>query len=304
MSVSKRTIRSILGGSLLLTSVAVISGGHYSWAETAQSSSENSAHSQTQSAPDTHDKPGLHQAPAAAGPAHAPAHWSYGGQTGPNEWSNLAPNFELCGDGRMQSPIDLSVPAADSWNPTQIEFDYEPVPLSVVNNGHTIQVNYPKGSFIRIEGKRYDLLQFHFHTPSEHSLGGHRAPMEVHLVHSNDKGELAVIGILIEAGPANMALHEIWQRIPEANGAPVSYDDVVVDAAAFLPKEHVSFRYMGSLTTPPCTEGVRWFVMKDPVLASGNQIQTFGKIFGSNARPIQPRNHRMILSPSSENSRE
>ena len=218
-------------------------------------------------------------------------HWGYSGAEGPDQWGRLDPAYEACGVGREQSPIDLDdAVAAD--HPAVVP-DLKPLPLRVVHNGHTIQADGAGGGHTSIGGKPYELLQFHFHHPSEHLVAGRASAMEVHLVHRAVDGEVAVLGVLIEAGPPSPTLASIWEVMPRAAGPEVS-DARRVDPAMLLPGGAV-WRYAGSLTTPPCTEIVQWVVYRTPITASLGQIATFAALFPNNARPPQPLGRRFLL---------
>jgi carbonic anhydrase len=229
----------------------------------------------------------------AMGPAedHAP-HWGYTGDTGPEHWGDLAPEYQTCKTGLAQSPLDITdaVPAADSF----IGFRYRSAPLSVVNNGHTIQVNYPPGSYLSLGGKSYQLKQFHFHTPSEHSVLGQRADMSAHLVHEARDGELAVVAVAMNTGRLpNREVARIWRAMPAKAGRE-QRERISINAARLLPKRRSYFSYTGSLTTPPCTEGVRWVVMNEPITISPQQVDMFKAVIGDNARPTQPLSGRVV----------
>jgi carbonic anhydrase len=226
-------------------------------------------------------------------------HWSYSGEGGPKAWGELSAEFQACRTGQFQSPIDISggVGAAS----TPIEFDYHLSPLEILHNGHTVQVDYAPGSGIVVEGRRFELLQFHFHSPSEHLVDGQQASMELHLVHRSAGGELAVVAILFENGAENLALREIWQVMPREASQRSKHPRVLINARDLLPAGSHVYRYMGSLTTPPCSEGVNWFVMADPVPASMEQVMAFSTAVGPNARPVQARNHRLVLAPPESN---
>ncbi|UKO99961.1 carbonic anhydrase [Nostoc sp. UHCC 0870] len=217
-------------------------------------------------------------------------HWGYGGAANPTHWSELSHDFALCELGRDQSPINIV--NAVKEKPTPIFFNYKPTPLVIVNNGHTLQVNYAPGSTITINGEKYTLLQFHFHTPSEHTIGGKASAMELHLVHRNDAGQISVVGIIMKEGTANRLINEIWKYIPAAGETKTV--SRTINATAFLPKTKAYFSYPGSLTTPPCSEGVRWNVLVEPITVSKEEISTFQKLYQVNARPIQPVNGRVI----------
>ncbi len=216
--------------------------------------------------------------------------WTYEGETGPEHWGELDPSYETCGSGKSQSPIDLT--NADAQDLQNIVFHYQPTRIHLVNNGHTIQVNYDPGSYIEVEGKRYDLLQFHFHAPSEHAVDGKLYPLEMHLVHKNEAGELAVVAVFFDVGAENETLNPIWNNMPAEKGEKEVESEV--NAIDLLPSVQTTYRYTGSLTTPPCTEGVSWFVMTTPIELSEGQITAFEKIYHGNNRPLQPLNGRKL----------
>ena len=219
-------------------------------------------------------------------------HWGYEGETGPAAWGRLDQFFTECEDGTRQSPIDITTLTLQ--NVADIAFHYQPTALTILNNGHTIQVNYDDGSFIEVEGRRYALVQFHFHTPSEHTFAGQFAAMEMHLVHADVDGNLAVIGVMISDGKKNAALASVWEHLPAEEG-PKQTLDVTINALDLLPIQQQTYRYSGSLTTPPCSEGVSWFVMTTPIEASISQVKAFKQIFKFNNRPVQPRNDRDVV---------
>ena len=227
---------------------------------------------------------------ALAGPQ---THWGYEGNEGPEQWAALAPAFAVCASGRNQSPIDLHG-FIDSDLPP-IELHYAPAGHDEINNGHTIQIDYEPGSWIRVDGHDYELKQFHFHTPSENHIAGKTYPLEAHLVHADADGNLAVIAVMFEEGPRNEALAVAWDDMPEQ---PNSHHELLTraSASALLPDDRHYYRFNGSLTTPPCTEGVAWLVMKQPVTASKTQIEHFARVMGHpNNRPVQPLNARVVL---------
>jgi carbonic anhydrase len=228
-----------------------------------------------------------------------PAHWGYEGEASPENWGKLSPEFASCEIGKAQSPInfqDLSI-----GSPANIKFDYHPSPLEVVNNGHSIQVNYTKGSSVTIDDKKYALLQFHFHSPSEHQINGQNSPMELHLVHRliSENGEspssnpLVVLGVMLDQGAANPSIAEVWQNIT-AIGTTKKVSTRLINASDLLPKVKSYFSYDGSLTTPPCSEGVKWQIFTQPLSVSPSQIATFSRLYPKDARPVQPLNARMV----------
>ena len=239
---------------------------------------------------------GAQSGEASAGDdGHGVATWGYEGSGGPENWGRLSPAFRLCGLGMMQSPLNIADAVPAYGDP--IVFDYGPAPLNIINNGHTVQVNYAPGSGITVSGRRYELLQFHFHAPSEHSIAGRLAAMEMHLVHRSETGQLAVVGVLMKIGSQNSALREIWAHMPEEKSPEQTIDGVLIDAGDLLPADTSYYRYMGSLTTPPCSEGVSWFVLAEPVTVGRAQLAELTRTVGANSRPVQMRNHRLLLAP-------
>jgi len=234
---------------------------------------------------------------AEAAPPAADVHWGYSGEAGPAHWGELDPSFVACAEGQEQSPVDI--PASAPVNTTGLAFHYQPSGLTILNNGHTIQVNYDKGSAITLEGTTYDLVQFHFHAPSEHTLAGQSAPMELHLVHRSTNQTLAVVGVLIQRGGANPAYDAVLNHLPAQEQAAMPVAGVTVDAASLLPADRSYYRYNGSLTTPPCSEGVKWQVLRTPVTLSDAQIAAFTKLYPNDARPVQPLNARTFLTVGS-----
>lgn len=221
-----------------------------------------------------------------------PAHWGYTGDIGPDHWGDLDPAYSFCSLGRNQSPVDIVNPMAQPVE--ALTFAYGRAPLRIINNGHTIQVNCAPGNTLRVGERSYTLRQFHFHAPSEHTIAGRYAAMEAHFVHQAEDGELAVVGVMIERGDANPAYALTWAHLPAEEGAEQRYE-VEVDLGALLPRTLAAYRYTGSLTTPPCTENVRWFVLTQPVELAGAQVAAFEAIIKGNNRPVQPLNGRVIL---------
>ena len=217
------------------------------------------------------------------------AHWGYEGEMGPENWGK---EFPTCGKGKSQAPLNIKGPFE------KVRFsvvpDYKPGPLKIVNNGHTIQVNVVPGSKIRIDGKAFDLLQFHFHRPSEEHINGKPSAMVIHFVHKNESGELAVLGVLLQEGNENPGIKTLWSYAPPKEGPEVAPDNVAFNPNNLLPREMEFFHYDGSLTTPPCTEKVKFFILKSQVNISKDQITQFP--FKMNARPIQALNDRKILT--------
>jgi carbonic anhydrase len=219
-------------------------------------------------------------------------HWGYSGHGGPKEWGELDKGFTTCKLGKVQSPIDIK--GAKAADLPAIKFDYKPAPLKVIDNGHTIQVNYAPGSTIDVGGARYELVQFHFHKPSEEKIDGKSHAMVAHLVHKGADGKLAVVAVLLDKGGNNPTINAIWKNLPKEKEKETSVQAVNVDAASLLPAEKGYYTFQGSLTTPPCSEEVRWFVLKTPVKIAESEITAFGKLYPMNARPTQPINGRTL----------
>lgn len=224
---------------------------------------------------------------------HDEVHWGYKGDGGPEHWGSLNPEYSLCSHGKSQSPIDFT--KAYDTELAEIKFSYNTTPLKVINNGHTIQVNYAPGSNAQIDGQMFQLLQFHFHTHSEHTVNSKPYDMEMHLVHKNEKGELAVVGIFMKKGKENKVIQTIWDNIPHEINKEKVNPAVKINAHDLLPSDRSYYHYFGSLTTPPCSEGVNWSVMKTPIEVSDAQIKKFKSLMKLNARPTLPVNKRFIL---------
>ncbi|WP_374370979.1 carbonic anhydrase [Dongia sp.] len=224
--------------------------------------------------------------------AHAGPHWTYEGEGGPDQWGELSPEFKVCSLGFEQTPIDIQ--GAIRAQLSGVSPMFQPLPLKILHNGHTIQVNCAPGSVTYIDGQRFDLLQFHFHHPSEHLLSGQSFDLEVHFVHKSSAGQLAVLGVFFKSGAENPGLAPIWAAMPQEE-TPETDTGVTISPADLLPVERGFFRYQGSLTTPPCSEGVLWTVFKQPIEASPGQIEQFAKLFPTNARPVQGMNRRFLL---------
>jgi carbonic anhydrase len=224
------------------------------------------------------------------------AHWGYTGHTDPSHWGELSPKYAECAQGKNQSPINIVVADSKDTNLQDIVFSYNATSNSVVNNGHTIQVNIDDGSAIMIDGKRFELKQFHFHTPSENQIDGKHFPLEAHFVHLDKEGNIAVLALMFEEGKSNTILEKIWSKMPanadDKSALTLSSDDI----HALLPKENAYYRFSGSLTTPPCSEGVRWFVLKTAVNISKEQVEKFlHTMHHANNRPVQNINARKVL---------
>lgn len=223
-------------------------------------------------------------------------HWAYSGATGPSHWASLEHEYATCGKGRGQSPIDIEKSRVRGQKLAPLVFNYKPSPLRIIDNGHTIQVNVAEGSTLRVGADRYTLVQFHFHHPSEEEVDGKRFAMVAHLVHRDSQGHLAVVAVPLQSGVANPAVATLWRNLPRREGHESAPAGVAIDAAGLLPASHAYYGFDGSLTTPPCSEHVHWFVLKSPMTLSAGQIATFAKLYPANARPVQPLNGRAVLS--------
>ena len=217
-------------------------------------------------------------------------HWSYEGDTGPDRWDSLDPSFAVCNSGMRQSPIDLA--GATPRGGGELDIQWQPADAQVLDNGHAIQVDVGGESSITLEGRRFSLVQFHFHLPSEHTVDGNASLMEVHFVHQAEEGDFAVIGVFSNAGEADPAIRSIHAAIPGSGDAPATLAEF--DPRALLPEGRSYFRYDGSLTTPPCSEVVSWVVMTESTSVSREQADTFAALYPVNARPVQPLNQRSI----------
>lgn len=222
------------------------------------------------------------------------AQWGYSGEKGPEHWAELSPEYALCGSGKNQTPINIRNVVKAKLDP--IIFSYTTNVNDVLNNGHTVQANMAPGSSITVDGIKFMLKQFHFHTPSENLLNGKHFAMEMHLVHADKDGNLAVVAVMFKEGKNSETLAHLLKHMPHKvneHGAP----EGKVNPASLLPKSHYYYRFTGSLTTPPCSEGVRWFVMKEALYAGKEQMKEFTKaVKGKVARPMQPLGARLILT--------
>lgn len=234
--------------------------------------------------------PAAGTAPRAAGRAVSRP-WSYEGETGPQAWARLDPAHATCASGKRQSPIDLRDGIAVDLE--AIAFDYRPGAFRVIDNGHAVQVNVAPGNHLTVGGRRYALQQFHFHRPSEERIAGRQFAMSLHLVHRSADGRVAIVAVPLDEGPAQPAVQLVWNHLPlekhEEQAAPVP-----LDPAALLPEDRRYYTYMGSLTTPPCTEGVLWLVMKQPGTLSARQQAIFARLYPMNARPVQAVAGRLV----------
>jgi len=238
-----------------------------------------------------------HDAPAEAHNANAHSgevHWSYEGEGGPQNWGKLKPEFSACALGKRQTPINIEDAATLHGPAEALQFNYNPSGGSVVNNGHTIQVDLQGDNSMTVRGMNYRLVQFHFHTPSEEQVNYRASAMVAHLVHKSADGQLAVVAVLMDAGQPNPVINTVWTYMPLDVNDRVRLPAESIDLNDFLPKDQRYYQFMGSLTTPPCTENVLWNVIKQPAQISKEQIRLFQQLYPANARPIQPVNNRPI----------
>ena len=204
----------------------------------------------------------------------------------------LEPEYAACSTGKNQSPIDIK--DAKAQDLPALNFNYSSVPLNIIDNGHTIQINYAAGSTLTVGDKTYALKQFHFHHPSEEHVNGHGYDMVAHLVHADADGHIAVVAVLLKKGFSNALIDTLWKNLPSEKEKAVDVPGVTVNVKELLPAAQGYYTFAGSLTTPPCSEGLTWYVLKQPVSVSAKQIVTFATIYPMNARPIQPTNGREV----------
>ena len=232
---------------------------------------------------------------ASATVAEDHPHWSYEGSTGPDKWGKLDAADQACSIGQQQSPIDISGSISARQSPLKISWSRRPD--TIVNNGHTIQLNFPEGSTLNVGDRGYRLIQLHFHHPSEHLVEGKGFAMEAHFVHGAKEGGLAVIGVFLVPGRTNATFRKIVSTMPQEAGSPVSADHAI-DPNGLLPPQRAYYHYQGSLTTPPCSEIVDWLVLTRHIEVAEDDIARFAKLYPKNARPVQNRDRRYILSSS------
>ena len=221
--------------------------------------------------------------------------WTYSGKTGPQKWGELEKDFAECKLGQAQSPIDIPDANARKGDFPTLLMQYKPTAARVIDNGHTIQVNVDPGNAFTVGDKRYELLQFHFHKPSEEKINGKAYDMVAHLVHKGADGKLAVIAVLLNQGKDNPALKPVFASLPKDKEKEMPLKDPI-NLVALLPDDTGYYSFPGSLTTPPCSESVTWFVLKKPSTISADSLAKFGKMYPMNARPTQPLNGRDIMA--------
>lgn len=219
------------------------------------------------------------------------AKWGYGEEDGPKEWASLDERYKMCDEGMHQSPINIVNSIEAKLAPLVLEGKGKAT--TFINNGHTVQANFASGNKLTVDGKTYTLRQVHFHTPSENTIDGKSFPMEAHFVHSSGSN-LAVVGVMLEIGAENATLNKLLRNLPENEGDKNQLKSDVI-GYEMLPQSKDYYRFSGSLTTPPCSEGVKWFVLKSPVQLSESQLKDFKAVMPENNRPIQDINARTIL---------
>lgn len=222
------------------------------------------------------------------------AAWGYTGKQGPQFWGTLSPNYHLAKDGKQQSPIDIQTKDAITETLPPLKFNYRTERISAINNGHSIQHNEQPGSFLHIGDEAYALEQFHVHVPSEHTIDGKHADMEIHFVHKSSSGEVGVVSVMVHADSKNPVDVPIYKVLPKQSGKTVVADYAFRNPMDFIPKDHGYFRYMGSFTTPPCTEGILWIMMKTPISITPDVLAEFKEVIGGNNRPVQMLNRRNV----------
>jgi carbonic anhydrase len=229
-------------------------------------------------------------------PQTVDAEWGYQGANGPDQWGRLSSAYALCGSGRNQSPIDLrDQQAVGTQGLPDLDIVYREVPLKILHTGKTVQVNFPLGSYLQLNRSRYELMHYRFHTPSEHHKEGFAYPLEIQFMHRNGDGHWVNLAVLFQEGEPNPHLARVLSRLPKVEGKAFLHTDVKLNPAYFLPANTEFYKYSGSLTTPPCSEGVNWMVFKQPIEASARQIQQLSSVMGDNARPVQPLFARSVL---------
>lgn len=220
--------------------------------------------------------------------------WRYAGPNGPKAWGELHPDFGTCASGERQSPINIDEAVTLKGPAEALQFKYQPSQGSVVNNGHTIQVDVLGENYLTVRNTTYKLVQFHFHHPSEERVNYRSYAMVAHLVHKNNEGQLAVVAVLLDPGLENALINKVWTHMPLDVADRVRLPDGLIDLNELLPQDQRYYQFMGSLTTPPCTEGVLWMVLKQPTPLSAAQLRLFAQLFPNNARPVQPLNARPV----------
>ena len=223
------------------------------------------------------------------------AEWGYTGKQGPQYWGDLSTKYHLAKDGKQQSPIDIKTKTTVTQSLPPLKFNYRKERISAINNGHSIQHNEQPGSFLHVGDDTYSLEQFHVHVPSEHTIDGKHADVELHFVHKSSSGQVAVVAVMVHADSKDPVNTPLYKIIPQQAGESVEVDQVTRDPMDLIPKDHSYLRYMGSFTTPPCTEGIHWIVMKTPISTTPAVVEKFKEVIGGNNRPVQMLNGRKVF---------
>ena len=229
--------------------------------------------------------------------------WGYDGEQGPENWGKLSPKFRVADEGKQQSPIDIRIQHVQRAELPSLRFAYrQEERIEIVNNGHAIQHNDAPGSFLHFGDHVYALEQFHVHVPSEHTIDGRHADMEIHLVHRAASGEVAVVAVLVNRGTETSIRTPLYKELPSTPDEVVEVTNTAASPADLLPTDHSYFTYMGSFTTPPCTEGVRWIVMSSPIRIHPEALAEHRRAIGKNNRPLQPLHKREVQSSQAQNA--
>ncbi|MBE9563445.1 MAG: carbonic anhydrase family protein, partial [Proteobacteria bacterium] len=228
-----------------------------------------------------------------AGDGHD-AHWGYSGDTGPKHWGSLSEKYSACDSGKQHSPIDIATSTKADLPPLQ--FNYSSFPLAIINNGHTIGIETKGAGSLTIGNDSYNILGFHSHSPTEGAIDGKHADMVMHLVHKSEAGKIAVVAVYFNKGEANPLITTLWNVMPKQVGEVQHHNDIKIDIKQILPEDSNYYTYAGSFTTPPCTEGVKWIVLKQQVTISAEQLAQYNALYSDNVRPVQPLNERKVLS--------
>jgi carbonic anhydrase len=289
--VPNKKLTLVINGKAVATAPAAAAAGHGSAAAVTPQTSRQYIKARA-AALTGHADPA--KAPAGADAHGGEVHWAYEGENGPQTWGKLKPEFNLCALGKRQSPINIEDGATLQGPAEPLQFNYTASNGTVVNNGHTIQVDVQGDNSITVRGSNFRLVQFHFHTPSEEQVNFKRFAMVAHLVHKNDEGQLAVVAVLLEPGAANPLIDKVWTYMPLDANDRVRMPRDILNINELLPSDQRYYQFMGSLTTPPCSEGVLWMVLKQPMQISKNQFRLFTQLYPNNARPVQALNGRPV----------
>ena len=219
--------------------------------------------------------------------------WTYDGATGPDHWAQLGGAAALCGSGQRQSPVDITGQPQQRFS--RIKLNYNSVTATIQNTGKTVRIAPQDGGSIDLDGTPYTLKYIDFHSPSEHAIAGHHATMESQFVHEDAKGDKLIVAVLYDVGVADPMLGSLWTYLPPDPGQPLPLSDLLINAQDLQPATNDFYVYSGSLTTPPCTEGVTWMIYSSPLSVSAEQADAFERLIGPNARPVQPQDNRDYL---------